>query len=191
MYEQITQHISKYIQPTAEEIAFFTSLLKFKKIKKNQYLLQQGETARYESYVNKGCLKAAFIDQTGEEYIMQFAIEDWWITDVQSFLNGTPSDLEIITLENSELLQIDYQSLNRLFKKYPKFERFYRILNQKHQISLHQYFIGLHSKTAKERYLHFIKRYPYFIHRIPQYQIASYLGITPEYLSKIRRDLSR
>lgn len=190
MYDLIIKNISKYIQLNDKKIAHLTSLLTFREIKKDQFLLQRGEVARYDYFVNKGCLRSAYIDQNGEEYILQFAIEDWWITDFESFINKTPSKLEIMALEDSELLQIDRKSLDEFFENYPKFEHFYRVMNERHFISIYQHLISFLSESAEDRYLKFVQEYSQFLNRIPQYQIASYLGITPEYLSKIRRELT-
>lgn len=187
MYDLIINNISKYIDLTKEEKNHFTSLLTFRKIKRNQFLLQRGEVARYDCFVKKGCLRSAYIDKNGEEYILQFAIEDWWITDFESFINETPAKLEIMALEDTELLQIDKQSLDELFNNYLKFEHFYRLMNERHFISIYQHLISFLSESAEDRYLNFVQEYPQFLNRIPQYEIASYLGITPEYLSKIRR----
>jgi len=187
MYDLIINNISKYIDLTKEEKNHFTSLLTFRKIKRNQFLLQRGEVARYDCFVKKGCLRSAYIDKNGEEYILQFAIEDWWITDFESFINETPAKLEIMALEDTELLQIDKQSLDELFNNYLKFEHFYRLMNERHFISIYQHLISFLSESAEDRYLNFVQEYPQFLNRIPQYEIASYLSITPEYLSKIRR----
>jgi len=187
MYDLIINNISKYIDLTKEEKNHFTSLLTFRKIKRNQFLLQRGEVARYDCFVKKGCLRSAYIDKNGEEYILQFAIEDWWITDFESFINETPAKLEIMALEDTELLQIDKQSLDELFNNYLKFEHFYRLMNERHFISIYQHLISFFSESAEDRYLNFVQEYPQFLNRIPQYEIASYLSITPEYLSKIRR----
>lgn len=191
MYDLILKNISKYIQLDEAETNHLTSLLTYRKIKRNQFLLQRGEVVPYDFFVNKGCLRSAYIDQDGEEYILQFAIEDWWITDFESFINETPSKLEIMALEDCELLQIDRNSLDELFDSYPKFEHFYRVMNERHFISLYQHLISFLSESAEERYRNFVQKYPQFLNRIPQYQIASYLGITPEYLSKIRRELAQ
>jgi CRP-like cAMP-binding protein len=186
MYDQVLNNISGYVQPEPHEINLFTSLLKYRKVKKNQFLLQRGEVALFDSYVNKGCLKASFIDNQDQEHIVGFAIEDWWMTDHDSFFNAAPSRLEILALEDSELLQIDLESLEKLFDACPSFERAYRIMTQRSFISLNRCLILLLNSSAEERYLEFIRQHPDFINRIPQYQIASYLGISPEYLSRIR-----
>ncbi|MCC5942252.1 MAG: Crp/Fnr family transcriptional regulator [Balneolaceae bacterium] len=169
-----------------EETNYFTSLLRNRKVKKGDFLLRRGETARYDSYVDKGCLKASFIDKNGEEHVVQFAEENSWITDYDSFTNSTPSNLEIVALVDSELLQIEHDRLAQLFERIPKFERFYRLVKEQHYISLYCCLISLLSNSAEERYQVVKQKYPMLINRIPQHQIASFIGISPEYLSRIR-----
>jgi CRP-like cAMP-binding protein len=186
MHERIIDNVSKTIRLDQEETSYFTSLLRKRKIRKGDFLLHRGETARFDSYVDKGCLKASFIDKNGEEHVVQFAEENSWITDYDSFTNSTPSNLEIVALEDSELLQIEHDRLAQLFERIPKFERFYRVVYEQHFISLYRCLISLLSNSAEERYQVFKQKYPRLINRIPQHQIASFIGISPEYLSRIR-----
>src|SRR4026209_1127650 len=130
MYELILKSISRFIELTPEEAGYFTSLLKVKKLKKKQYLLQEGDIARYEYFVNKGCLRTYTIDEKGQEHIIQFAIEDWWTGDMYSFLTGHPALFNIEAIEDSELLLIEKKQLELLYQKIPKFDRFFRILLQ-------------------------------------------------------------
>jgi CRP/FNR family transcriptional regulator, anaerobic regulatory protein len=190
MYTQIIKNISSYVKPEKREIDLITSFLKYRKIKKNQFLLQRGEDVFYDSHVNKGCLKASYIDPKGKELIVKFAIEDWWITDYDSYINREPARLEILALEDSELLQVDRESLDKIFDACPSFERAYRIMMQRSFISLNRCLISFLSGSAEERYLEFVREHPGFVNRIPQYQIASYLGMSPEYLSRIRSKLT-
>ena len=186
MYHLILKNISRFITLTPEEEKYFTSLLKIKKLKKKQYLLQEGDVGRNECFVNKGCLRAYSIDEKGQEHIVQFAIEDWWIGDMYSFLTQTPARLTIDALEDSELFCIDSISVENLFIKVPKFERFFRMLVQNAFIASQRRIIESMSLTADERYCRFIENYPLMEQRLPLKQIASFLGITPESLSRIR-----
>lgn len=190
MYDLIPQHIAKHIQLTQEETDYFISILQIKRLRKKQYLVQEGDVCRYESFVNKGCLRAYHVDEKGQEHVAQFAIEDWWISDMYSFLTGTPARFNVDALEDSELLCIDKPSLEELYIQVPKFERFFRIILQNAFIAQQQRIIANMSKGAEERYLDFINRYPQLEQRVPQHQIASYLGITPESLSRIRKQLA-
>jgi CRP-like cAMP-binding protein len=160
MYDSILKNISRFIDLTAAEKDYFTSLLKSKKLRKKQYLLQEGEVSRYEYFVNKGCLRAYTIDEKGQEHIVQFAIEDWWIGDMYSFLTQTPARLTIDALEDSELLYLDKNSQEELYDKVPKFERFFRLLVQNAFIAGQRRILESMSITADERYCSFIQSYP-------------------------------
>jgi CRP-like cAMP-binding protein len=190
MYELILQHISKYIQLTEEENDYFISVLQVKRLRKKQYLVQEGDVCRFETFVNKGCLRAYYVDEKGQEHIAQFAIEGWWISDMYSFFTGTPAHLNVDALEDSEFFCIDKASHEELLLQVPKFERFFRIILQNAYVAHQQRIIANMSKTAEERYLEFLERYPQLEQRVPQHQVASYLGITPESLSRIRKQLA-
>jgi CRP-like cAMP-binding protein len=191
MYDLILKNVARFIELTEEEKNYFTSLLKLKKLRKKQFLLQEGDIARYEYFVNKGCLRAYTIDEKAQEHVVQFAIEDWWIGDMYSFLTQTPARLNIDAVEDTELLYIDGPSLENLFQKAPKFERFFRLLVQNAFIATQQRIIESMSLTADDRYCNFIQRYPLMEQRLPLKQIASYLGITPESLSRIRSQYNK
>lgn len=164
----------------------FISLLKVKKLRKKQVLQQEGQIARYQYFINKGCLRTYMIDDKAQEHIIQFAIEDWWAGDLYSFLTQTPAKLNIGAVETTELLCIDNPALEMLYQKVPKFERFFRLLIQNAYIANQSRIIESMSLTADERYCKFIERYPAMERRLPLKHIASYLGITPESLSRIR-----
>lgn len=191
MYELILKNISRFIELTPEESNYFTSLLKVKKLKKKQYLLQEGDITRYEYFVNKGCLRTYTIDEKGLEHVIQFAIEDWWIGDMYSFLTQTPAKYTIDALEDSELCCLEKNALEELYVKVPKFEKFFRHLLQNAFISLQERIIANLSQQADERYCTFIDKYSSMEKRLPLKQIASYLGITPESLSRIRSQYNK
>src|SRR5437762_3619440 len=127
MYDLVLKNISKFVQLTPDEEIRVTSILRGKKIRKRQYVLHEGEICRYQFFVNKGCLRAYHIDDKGLEHVVQFAIEDWWIGDVYSFLTSTPARLNIDALEDSEVLYFDKPTLEQLYIDVPKFERFSRL----------------------------------------------------------------
>lgn len=186
MHDLLLKNISRFIELTDEEKQYFISQFKTKKLRKKQYLLQEGDVARYEYFVNKGCLRAYSIDEKGQEHIVQFAIEDWWISDMYSFLTQTPARLTIDALEDTELFCVDYTALENIFVRIPKFERFFRLLVQNAFIASQRRIIDSMSLAADEQYCRFIENYPLMEQRLPLKQIASFLGITPESLSRIR-----
>jgi len=190
MYELILKNISRYIQLTKEETEYFTSLLKEKKLRRKQYLLQEGDICRHENFVVQGCLRTYHIDSKGQEHIVQFAVEDWWIGDMYSFLTQKPSRYAIDALEDSVVLSIEKKSMDELYIKVPKFEKFYRHLLQNAFIALQERITSNISGTGEERYRQFQLKYSKIEERVPQRMIASFLGLTPESLSRIRRQFA-
>lgn len=190
-FNTILRNVSRHVTLTEKETAVFRSFLSLRRIRKRQYLLQEGDVCRYESFVVTGCLRAYYVDRDGFEHITMFATEEWWVSDFSSLLTGTPAKLAIDALEDSELLQISRSGFDELCEKVPKFDRFFRILLQNAFIAHEQRILGIIAHTAEERYHDFAARHPAFLQRIPQKHIAAYLGITPEFLSRIRRKTSR
>lgn len=187
----IIDHVLRRIVLTAAEQAHFVSLLKVRKLLPRQYLVQQGDVCQYESYVCKGFLRSFYVDEKGNDHTLHFAMEDWWISDSTSFHLQVPATRNIVALEASVLLQIEKSDLEQLYKDIPAFERFWRILEQKGGIAQDQRILNAISMTGAERYEALITKYPTLEQRMPQRHIASYLGITPVFLSQIRKQLSR
>jgi CRP-like cAMP-binding protein len=190
MFEQILSYVSKHISLTDDEAACFTSVLKLKMLRKRQYLLQAGDMCRYECFVNSGCLRTYSVDEKGQEHIVQFAVENWWTSDMYSFLTQTPATYNIDAMEDSEVVLIEKSAYEELLFKVPKFDRMFRIILQNAFVAQQRRIMENMSLPAHERYLSFIQRYPQIEQRVPQHQVASYLGITPESLSRIRRQLT-
>ena len=186
----LISYFSKYIVLTSEEIAFINSVFKERKIRRRQFILQEGDICRLNTFVVEGCFKMYMVDSTGKEHNLQFAVENWWIGDIGSFHSGEPSKLYIEALENSIILQIQKADLLKLFVDYPRFNRVFRVLSENALVNLQKRVLQNISSTAEERYLDFIDKYPYFFNRISNVQIASYLGVTPEFLSTIRKRLA-
>jgi CRP-like cAMP-binding protein len=186
--QNITEHVEKIISLTEEEKGFFLSLLKCRKIRKRSYVLQSGDICRHKTYVVSGCLRAYYVDNSDKEHIIRFAVEGWWIEDSQSFISGEPARLDIDATEDSEIIQIDKLSQNELLGKIPKFETFFRIMIQKDFISQQQRLLMNLSMEAKEKYRMFRDNCSHLEQRLPQHQIASFLGITPQFLSQIKRE---
>jgi CRP-like cAMP-binding protein len=191
MFHQIDDYLSRCSALTSRELELFHSYLKPAMVKKRSFLLQQGEVCRFEAYILKGCLKKYYIDSQGNEVILQFAVEDWWISDIASFTEQKPSNLYIQALEDTELLMIDHHSKEKLFSLIPSLERVFRLMVQRSYSVLESRFYATIAHSAEERYQDFLERYPDIPNRVPQSQIASYLGITPESLSRIKSKMFR
>ena len=160
-----------------------------KQVKRRQFILQQGDVCKLNTFVVEGCFRMYMVDDNGKEHNLQFAIENWWIGDIASFQSEEPSRLNIEAIENSIILQIKKEDQLRLFIDYPKFNRIFRAFTENALISYQRRVLQNISSTAEERYIDFLNRYPDFFNRISNVQIASFLGITPEYLSAIRKKL--
>jgi CRP-like cAMP-binding protein len=186
MFQLLINHIEKHISLTEYEKTVLTSYLISKQINKREFLLQESEISTYSAFVLSGCLRAYTIDENGHEHILQFAIEDWWISDMMSFTTQKKGNLTIDAIENSHVALISRKDQLELFDKCPKLERYFRIITENGMVSFQHRILEYISLPASERYANFAKRYPLFIKRLPQNQIAAYLGITPEFLSKIR-----
>lgn len=189
MYENILNNICKKINLSDEEKMILIEHLKVTQFQKKSFLLREGEICNFEAYINKGSIRKYYINENGHEFILQFAVEDWWISDIASFHEQKPSKLYIEVLEDSELFILTPNSKEELLSKVPKLERFFRLLVQKSIVAGQNRLINTVSNTAEEKYLEFIKLYPTIPQRVPQHLIASYLGISAEFLSKIRTRL--
>lgn len=188
---QLIDHFSKYIQLNTEEVELIHSLFSYKSLKKKEFLLRSGDICRTESFIISGCLRTYSIDENGFEHTLTFATEDWWTGDLLSFFTETSTSYNIVALEDSEILQITKTDLDKLYLKVPKLERYFRQLIQNAYVAQQQRIDQNLSQTAEQRYLSFVEKYPVLLQRIPQKHIASYLGITPVFLSMLRKKLSQ
>ena len=187
----LLSNISRHISLDPEEVAFFTSLLKAKSLKSGEFLLREGNICKYESFVVRGCLKTYYLDENGFEHIIDFSIEQWWADDLYSLLTQTASRWNIKAIEDTEVLQVSKADLELLYKRVPTFERFFRILFQNAYIAQREQISLALSASAEERYILFLKQKPYAEKRFSQKDIASYLGVTPQFLSALRKRLGR
>jgi CRP-like cAMP-binding protein len=187
-FSAIINHVSKHISLTGEEATRFCSLLEFKTLPRKSVLLKTGDPCTVISYVNSGALRAFYQGEDDKESTIMFAIADWWITDMHSFVNQTPALVNIEVIEDCSLVQFSKTNLERLFVEIPKFERLFRIMMQNAYIREQLRVLQNLSKPAEVRYKNFILKYPQIANRVTQKQIASYLGITPEFLSTIRKN---
>lgn len=191
MFSLLRAHIEKRVHLTDEEFEVSSKFFIPKKLRKNQFLLNEGEVCTHIGFVNSGCLREYTIDTKGNEHIVQFAIEDWWVSDLHSFLSGEPAEFNVDALQDSEVLLLEKSARDELLDKCPKMERFFRLLIEANHVATHQRIADSLSSSAEERYLKFIKTYPKLFEIVPQNQIASYLGITPQSLSRIRKELTQ
>ena len=190
-FDLLISNILRHLSLTREEIEFFTSLLRSKSLTDGEFLLREGDVCKCESFVVKGCLKTYYLDEMGIEHIIDFSIEEWWADDLYSLLTQTPSKSNIKAIEDTDVLQIGKLDLELLYQKIPKFERFFRILFQNAYITQREQINLALSASAQERYLLFIKKKPYAEKRFSQKDIASYLGVTPQFLSTLKKKLGR
>lgn len=190
MFDLLHQKLNSVIAISEEEFRQFCTSFKPKKLRKKQYLLQSGDVNRYQAFVVKGLLRSYTVDEKDNEHILQFASEGWWIADLSSYLTSEPSILNIDALEDSELLLLDKNSWEASMKSIPVLEHYFRIILQNHLVSTQKRLLQSLSETAEEKYTRFLKTYPECLQRMPQHMIASYLGITRETLSRVRKGLA-
>lgn len=186
----LKQNIDKHISLSDNEMEAFCNLFKEKTVKKKTFLLKDGEVCKFEGFVTKGTFRVYHIDKNGAEQILYFAIENWWITDMDSFTNEKPSQLFIEAIEDSEVLLISKKDKEFAYTNLPKIEKLFRVMTQKTHVALQRRMVDNLSKTADQRYFDFVEKYPKLFQRLTNLQIAAYLGISHEFLSKIRKKLS-
>jgi CRP-like cAMP-binding protein len=190
MYEYFFKHLNEKISLTTEEQEIIKEYLTPKKLRKKQYLLQEGDVCKVVAFVEKGSLREYTVDDKGTEHILQFAIEGWTISDLYSFMTGEPAIYNIDALEDSELVLITRSAQDEILKRVPKYETYTRMQITGAYLAMQKRITSIISLPIEERYLYFTKLYPDIVQRVPQHMIASYMGLTPETLSRIRKKLS-
>lgn len=189
--EPIIAYFSKLLPLDSAEIEAVKKAFIERKIKRRQFILQEGDICKLNTFIVEGCFRMYFVDEKGKEHNIQFAVENWWIGDIGSFYSEEPSKLYIEAIENSVILQIKKQDQLDLFVNYPKFNQIFRVFTENALVTYQRRVLQNISSTAEERYLDFVKRHPYFFNRISNVQIASFLGVTPEFLSTIRKKIAK
>jgi CRP/FNR family transcriptional regulator len=189
MHPTINDHIKSHIQLSEKNLLLFNTFLNEIAVTKGQFLLKPGTHVKYEYFVVKGCLKAYYVDPKGNKHIIQFAIENWWIGDFDAFNNQVPSKLYIEAIEDAQLLSINYDDLQTIYAEAPVFERYFRLLTTQAFISQRKRILSTLEKNTQQRYLEFCVSYPNIKDRVPNYNIANYLGVSPESLSRVRKSL--
>lgn len=186
----IIDHFQKYLPLTDEEKALISSKAKQRTIKRRQMILQEGFVCRHYSFVAQGCFRMYAVDEKGIEHNVEFVAENEWIADIGSFHAQKPSKMFIEAIEASMIIQIEQQDLYFLYINIPKLDRIFKVIIENKFVELQNRVLQNISSTAQQRYQYFLEQYHALATRLPNTQIASYLGITPEFLSKIRKDLS-
>ncbi len=188
-FQPLLDYINRVIQLNKKEEETICSLISYRKLLKGQYFLQQGDVCKSSGFVVSGCTKTFYVGDDGQEHVIMFSVEDWWTSDMGSFISQKPADFNVQCLENTSLIQFSYENQEKMLLEVPKLERFFRLIIERALVSSQKRIVRNLSMSAKDRYLHFRNVYPKIEQRIPQYLIASYLGITKEFLSKIKSQL--
>jgi len=187
MNEQIKKHFSRYVEFNETEIAEIFSKLTQKVFDKKDYLLKEGQICKNNYFLTSGLVRSFYIDNKGNEKITQFALENWWVTNMESYIKSIPSYSSIQAIEKTTVLIIDKIELEKLFITIPKLERYFRMITENMLIAIQRRNDIYLQMKSKDRYDDLIQNFPVFAQRVPQYMIASYLEITPEYLSVLRK----
>lgn len=190
MFEKLTASIREKVSLNDTDLEELKSFFTHKHVLKRQYILNAGDICQYITFVEQGLLRSFTVDDEGNEYIVQFATEGWWISDVASFFSGTNARYHIEALEDSSLLHLTREAMDQLLERLPVMERFFRLLMQNNIVALHRRSIAYMSMSAEEKYLHLLEVAPDIMSRASQQHIASYLSITPETLSRVRKKIS-
>jgi CRP/FNR family transcriptional regulator, anaerobic regulatory protein len=186
MWHQLQSYLRKRMPLDDEQWEFIQNLLKEKQFSKGEFLLRAGEAARFGAFVSKGFLRS-YVIKEGQEHIIQFAPEDWWVADMQSMITGQPASLYIDAIEDSSVLLLDRRSFEQIVKNIPAFGTSFQTDRMKHSLGQNERIISSLSADAHERYLDFIRKYPTIAERVPQHMLASYLGMSPETLSRVKK----
>lgn len=184
--QPLVDYVRRYVALSDEEADIFRSFMKLTPVRRRQYLVQPGYVCHYQSYILRGAFRTYLLDEAGHAHTIGLSIEDWWLSDYDSFINQKPATLFVEALEEGLVVQLHHDSVQELYRVLPQFERFFRIIGQRSIIFLQRRMLASMSQRAEQRYADFIELYPGIAQRVPQYALASYLGITTEFLSKIR-----
>lgn len=191
MHDLLFDHIARRVTLTVDERERCTQYFVPRRLLRRQFLLQEGTACRHVAFVLDGCLRSYTLGHRGEEHIVQFAISDWWITDMHSFLTGREATLTIDAVHDTRVLLLERSAREELLDAVPKMERFFRLLVEDNVVATQRRVLAMLRSSAEERYLAFCATYPALVDKVPQAHIASYLGITPQSLSRIRKELAR
>ena len=181
----ILEHVGRYINLSPDEEALFLSLLKPIELKRKELWLQQGDICKYSAFILTGVLRGFTIDTNGFEHVLSFAPIGWWMADMYSLISKKPGTLNIEAIEKTNVLLLSKTNQELLYKQVPAFERFFRIITENSLVAYQQRLMDNLSLSAEDRYNNFCKRYPTLINTLPKKDIATYIGVTPEFLSRM------
>ncbi|XLS28072.1 Crp/Fnr family transcriptional regulator [Flavobacteriaceae bacterium M23B6Z8] len=190
-YEPLMNNIKRYVALDARDEEEFLAIVRKTRLRKRQYLVQPGFVCQHQTYILQGALRSYFVSPEGQEHTIQFAVEDWFISDFNSYISQSSASLFVEALEDSIVLQISYEDVENLCADNIKFEHFFRVVAQKSFAFAQRRILSNLGLTAEERYREFSNMYPHIVQRVPQYALASYLGMTPEFLSTLKSKLAR
>lgn len=186
----LVTYIRNHIELSDDEVEILLSKIICRKYLKGQFLVQQGDICKYSGFMLSGCSKTFHSDDEGQEHILMFSIESWWSGDIGSYISQTPSDYSVQFIENSDVALFPKETSEELFRLIPSLERFFRFTAERGLVAAQKRIVRGFSMNAKEQYKYFRTQYPLIEQRIPQYMVASYLGITKEFLSKIKSQVA-
>jgi CRP/FNR family transcriptional regulator, anaerobic regulatory protein len=188
-YKNILNNINRYVSLNEVDEKEFVSIIRTTHVRKRQFIVQPNFICSHQTYVLKGAFRSYFVSDQGIDHTIQFAVEDWFISDFNSYINQSPASLFVEALEDGIVQQITYDDVEKLCEKNPKFERYFRLVAQKSFAFSQRRVLSNLGKSAENRYIEFLSLYPSIVQRVPQYALASYLGMSPEFLSKIRKKI--
>ncbi|MFX0557462.1 Crp/Fnr family transcriptional regulator [Maribacter sp. CXY002] len=187
--EPLIAHFETYLPFEKEEVDLIESRISYRNLKRREHIMVSGEVCRHYTFVLKGILRLYVLDDEGKEHNILFAGENEWISDITSFHATRPGLSNIQAIEGSEIIQINQEDLYHLYLNIPKLDRIFKVITEEKYVELQNRVFHTISSTAQQRYLAFLEQYPHLANRLPNTQVASYLGITPEFLSIIRKEL--
>lgn len=190
-FTEFLSYLERYVELTDEDKQNLIPFLHSRTYLKGQYIVQAGDVCRAHTFIQSGLVRTFYMDEGGTEHILMFGIENWWAGDLGSTITGEEADFHVHCIEDTKVVQIRVEDMERLYEEIPAMERMFRLLMQNALVSAQRRIVNTYSHSASERYQQFCKKYPEMVHRLPQYMIASYLGITKEFLSTIRRKLAQ
>ncbi len=186
----LVEHLRKHINPDEDEINYLRNLLRLVQVKRKQFILRESEVCKYSTFILKGCLRGYTIDACGLEHVLSFAPPGWWIADMNSLITQKPGILNIEAMETTEVLQLSKVNQETLCREIPKFEHFFRIITENSLVSIQNRLTDNLSLSAEDRYRKFSDKYPLLVQNLPQKYIASYLGVTAEFFSKMKKKMN-